>query len=109
MSRSVVFKSYEQDQMSLLSPSCDDMTPKNHPVRIVNIHLGPFGHQFAGEGLQRRWHFELSPADVAESDCLRLLAQPLFIAMNRTGAPRKRALYVTQRPKQARPQHHQRF
>ena len=37
MSRSVVFKTYNQDQLSLLPPSYDDLVPKNHPVRIVNI------------------------------------------------------------------------
>ncbi len=36
MSRNVVFKRYDQDQLSLLPPSYDDLVPKNHPVRIVN-------------------------------------------------------------------------
>lgn len=36
MSRKVVFKTYNQDQLSLLPPSYDDLVPKNHPVRIVN-------------------------------------------------------------------------
>ena len=36
MSRKVVFKTYTQDQLSLLPPSYDDLVPKNHPVRIVN-------------------------------------------------------------------------
>ena len=36
MSRSVVFKTYNQDQLSLLPPSYDDLVPKNHPVRIVD-------------------------------------------------------------------------
>ena len=36
MSRNVVFKTYDQDQLSLLPPSYDDLVPKNHPVRIVN-------------------------------------------------------------------------
>jgi len=36
MSRKVVYKSYDQDQLSLLPPSYDDLVPKNHPVRIVN-------------------------------------------------------------------------
>lgn len=36
MSRKVVFKTYSQDQLSLLPPSYDDLVPKNHPVRIVN-------------------------------------------------------------------------
>jgi len=36
MSRTVVFKTYSQDQLSLLPPSYDDLVPNNHPVRIVN-------------------------------------------------------------------------
>ena len=36
MSRKVIFKTYNQDQLSLLPPSYDDLVPKNHPVRIVN-------------------------------------------------------------------------
>ncbi len=37
MSRKVIFKTYNQDQLSLLpSPSYDDLVPVNHPVRIVN-------------------------------------------------------------------------
>ncbi len=36
MSTKVVFKTYHQDQLSLLPPSYDDLVPKNHPVRIVN-------------------------------------------------------------------------
>ncbi|SFN93264.1 transposase, partial [Salegentibacter flavus] len=36
MSSKVVFKTYQQDQLSLLPPSYDDLVPKNHPVRIVN-------------------------------------------------------------------------
>lgn len=36
MSRNVIFKRYDQDQLSLLPPSYDDLVPINHPVRIVN-------------------------------------------------------------------------
>ena len=36
MSRKVVFKTYSQDQLSLLPPSYNDLVPNNHPVRIVN-------------------------------------------------------------------------
>lgn len=36
MSKKVVFKTYNQDQLSLLPPSYDDLVPINHPVRIVN-------------------------------------------------------------------------
>ena len=36
MSRKVVFKPYDQDQLSLLPPSYDELVPVNHPVRIVN-------------------------------------------------------------------------
>lgn len=36
MKAKVVFKTYAQDQLSLLPPSYDDLVPKNHPVRIVN-------------------------------------------------------------------------
>ena len=36
MSKKVVFKTYDQGQLSLLPPSYDDLVPSNHPVRIVN-------------------------------------------------------------------------
>jgi len=36
MNSRVVFKTYDQDQLSLLPPSYDELVPKNHPVRIVN-------------------------------------------------------------------------
>jgi len=36
MNRKAVFKTYDQDQLSLLPPSYDDLVPANHPVRIVN-------------------------------------------------------------------------
>ncbi|MDA9056256.1 hypothetical protein N9K49_00210 [Flavobacteriaceae bacterium] len=36
MSRKVIFKTYNPDQLSLLPPSYDDLFPLNHPVRIVN-------------------------------------------------------------------------
>lgn len=36
MSRKVIYKTYDQDQLSLLPPSYDDLVPDNHPVRIVN-------------------------------------------------------------------------
>lgn len=36
MSKKVVFKTYHQDQLSLLPPSYDDLVPRNHPVRVVN-------------------------------------------------------------------------
>lgn len=36
MNRKVVFKTYIQEQLSLLPPSYDDLIPKNDPVRIVN-------------------------------------------------------------------------
>jgi transposase len=36
MSKKVVFKTYHQDQLSLLPPSYDDLVPTNHPVRLVN-------------------------------------------------------------------------
>ncbi|MCK0145233.1 transposase, partial [Arenibacter sp. F26102] len=39
MSRKVVWKTNNQDQLSLLPPSYDDLVPKNHPVRIVNTIL----------------------------------------------------------------------
>jgi len=32
----VVFKTYDQSQLSLLPPSYDDLVPLNHPVRTVN-------------------------------------------------------------------------
>ena len=37
--RKVVWKTNNQDQLSLLPPSYDDLVPKNHPVRIVNTIL----------------------------------------------------------------------
>ncbi len=39
MSRKVVWKTNNQDQLILLPPSYDDLVPKNHPVRIVNTIL----------------------------------------------------------------------
>ena len=39
MSRKVVWKINDQEQLSLLPPSYDDLVPKNHPVRIVNAIL----------------------------------------------------------------------
>jgi transposase len=36
MSRKVIFKTYNQDQLSFLPPSYDDLVPENHPVGIVN-------------------------------------------------------------------------
>ena len=36
MSKKVVFKTYDQDQLSLLPPSYDDLVSEHHPVRIVN-------------------------------------------------------------------------
>jgi len=36
MSKPLVFKTYDQAQLSLLPPSYDDLVPKNHPVRVVN-------------------------------------------------------------------------
>jgi hypothetical protein len=36
MSGKVVRKTNDQDQLSLLPPSYDDLVPNNHPVRIVN-------------------------------------------------------------------------
>lgn len=36
MRKKVVFKTYSQDQMSLLPPSYNDLVPEHHSVRIVN-------------------------------------------------------------------------
>lgn len=36
MSKKVVFKTYNQEQLNLLPPSYDDLVPANHPVRTVN-------------------------------------------------------------------------
>lgn len=36
MKAKVVFKTYDQSQLSLLPPSYDDLVPAHHPVRIVN-------------------------------------------------------------------------
>ena len=37
MSKKVVYKAYDQDQLSLLPPSYDELVPANHPVRVVNM------------------------------------------------------------------------
>ena len=55
MSRKVVWKTNNQDQLSLLPPSYDDLVPKNHPVRIVNaildqIDLSPLERGYKGGG-----------------------------------------------------------
>ncbi len=36
MTKPVIFKTYSQDQLSLLPPSYDELVPINHPVRVVN-------------------------------------------------------------------------
>jgi transposase len=36
MNKPVIFKTYIQDQLSLLPPSYDELVPINHPVRVVN-------------------------------------------------------------------------
>jgi transposase len=36
MARKVVYKTYQQHQLSLLPPSLDELIPAGHPVRIVN-------------------------------------------------------------------------
>lgn len=36
MSKKVTFKTYSQNQLSLLPPSYDDLVAANHPVRVVN-------------------------------------------------------------------------
>jgi len=36
MKSKVVFKTYNQSQLSFLPPSYDDLVPLNHPVRVVN-------------------------------------------------------------------------
>ena len=36
MKSSVIYKTYNQSQLSLLPPSYDELVPSNHPVRIVN-------------------------------------------------------------------------
>ncbi|WP_308993555.1 transposase [Mariniflexile litorale] len=36
MSKKVIFKTYDQGQLSLLPSSYDDLVPINHPARIVN-------------------------------------------------------------------------
>src|SRR5690606_22996216 len=43
MSTKVVFKTYHQDQLSLLPLSYDDLVSKNHPVRIVNNIIDNLG------------------------------------------------------------------
>lgn len=51
----VIFKPYEQDQISLLPPSIEEMIELNHPVRIVNsvidqINIKPLEKQYKGGG-----------------------------------------------------------
>ena len=36
MKNRVVYKTYNQNQLSFLPPSYDDLVPKHHPVRVVN-------------------------------------------------------------------------
>ena len=55
MSRKVVWKTNNQDQLSLLPPSYDDLVPQNHPVRIVNtivdqIDLSVLEKEYKGGG-----------------------------------------------------------
>jgi len=51
----VIFKAYQQDQISILPPSLEEMIESNHPVRIVNsvidqINLKPLEKQYKGGG-----------------------------------------------------------
>ena len=67
MSRKVVFKTYDQYQLSLLPPSYDDLVPENHPVRIVNtiidnVDISPLEQSYKG-----RRHIKLSSTYVAQS------------------------------------------
>lgn len=55
MSKKVIFKSYHQDQLSLLPPSYDELIAKNHPVRIVNtiidhLDISALEHSYKGGG-----------------------------------------------------------
>lgn len=51
----VIFKPYEQNQISILPPSIEEMIEENHPVRIVNsvvdqINIKPLEKQYKGGG-----------------------------------------------------------
>jgi hypothetical protein len=79
----VVFKRYVQDQPMLLPPSYEELVPENHPVRVVNevverIDIGAFE-------LQGWWDVELSSEDAAQSGCIRILEEHLFIAEDGAG------------------------
>jgi len=54
-STSVVFKAYDQSQVSLLPPSLEELIAANHPVRIVNkvidaIDIRPINRKYKGGG-----------------------------------------------------------
>lgn len=54
-SSAVVFKPYDQDQISLLPPSLDELIAENHPVRIINkvineIDTKPINRKYKGGG-----------------------------------------------------------
>ena len=55
MGKKIVFKTYQQHQMSLLPPSLDELISEKHPVRIVNsivdqIELSALEKSYAGGG-----------------------------------------------------------
>lgn len=52
-SSAVVFKPYDQNQISLLPPNLDELINENHPVRIINkvindIDTKPINRKYKG-------------------------------------------------------------
>lgn len=61
MKAKVIFKTYTQDQLSLLPPSYDDLFSENHPVRIVttivdNIDISALEKSYKGGGTSSYHH-----------------------------------------------------
>ncbi|HSI90089.1 MAG TPA: transposase, partial [Adhaeribacter sp.] len=55
MSKQVVFKSYQMNQLQLLPPSLEELIAEHHPVRVVNkvidqINIDPLLAKFKGGG-----------------------------------------------------------
>jgi len=55
MSKKVTFKTYSQNQLSLLPPSYDDLVAANHPVRVVNyiidqLDISALAKEYKGGG-----------------------------------------------------------
>jgi transposase len=53
MNKPVIFKTYIQDQLSLLPPSYDELVPINHPVRVVNTIIDNIDISVLEKGYKR--------------------------------------------------------